>query len=105
MTLELVFELFVILGDQFYVETFDGDFMTKPERSIHHPVDYVDAPATHEDEVGLYKYSSLWLEVGDVKSVWFIVKSCQEAHVVLTKYFGVPDFDSYEVRIGTKTAQ
>ena len=105
-----------VVGDQFYVETFDGERSIQRqhydldrsvqrqhydlERSINHPVDDIPEPDAIEETIGLYKYDALWIEVGQVKSTWFMVKSCSEAHVIVTRYFAVADFYSYEIRIG-----
>ena len=46
------------------------------------------------------KYSDLWIKPLGKTVLKLNIRSCAEAHIALSMYFGVPEFNMYEVRIG-----
>ena len=45
-------------------------------------------------------YRHLWHTVADQKFVIFKVRACSDAHILLARYFGVTDYDVYEIWLG-----
>ena len=85
-------------GDKYYIQTYDGELRSDSSTGLMFP------PAPHV-LLGEYKYSFAWMSVSDQLSARVQVKACAEAHIVLARYYAVPDIDSYEIRIGKSIPQ